>query len=101
MSPTEEQGAVISVKEIYNQMQEMNKSLQRIESRLAVFEAKMESLKTVDERSILAKDLAENAINQSNEAIRLAEKLDSHITWIWRTIIIGAGSALFSFFFLK
>lgn len=98
-------GVVISAKEMYDLIQEMTKTLQRIDSRLDVLEAKMESANRADERSREALHKAENAEGKAVDALNqlkaLQTKVEDNEKWLFRTIagalILGAIGALFYF----
>ncbi|SEN79722.1 hemolysin XhlA family protein [Lihuaxuella thermophila] len=87
-------GVVISTRELYDMIQEMARSLQRIEARLDQMEEKMESALTADERS-------REALNKAEDALELARKLEDQLIWMWRiiagAIATGAIGALFLF----
>ncbi|MBH8609433.1 hemolysin XhlA family protein [Thermoactinomyces sp. CICC 10521] len=88
----ENNGVVISIKEMYATLQEVSRALQRIESRLDKLEGKVEIAYQADERS-------RAALNKAEDALELAQKVESQIAWLWRTaigaLIVGAIEALF------
>lgn len=86
---TDENGVVISTKEMYGLVQEVSRSLQRIESRLDMLEAKMEHAHSADERSREAFNLAEDAKQQSQELQKQIEKVESRQLWLWMVLISG------------
>lgn len=88
----ENNGVVISIKEMYATLQEVSRALQRIESRLDKLEGKVEIAYQADERSRLA-------LNKAEDALELSQKVEGQIAWLWRTaigaLIVGAIEALF------
>jgi hypothetical protein len=85
----DENGVVISTKEMYGLVQEVSRSLQRIESRLDMLEAKMEYANSADERSREAFNLAEDAKHQTKELQKQIEKVESRQLWLWMILISG------------
>jgi len=87
-------GVVISNKEMYDMIQEMARSLQRIEARLDQMEEKMEFAHSADERS-------RDALNKAEDALDLSRKIEDQLIWMWRivggAIATGAIGALFLF----
>jgi hypothetical protein len=84
------------MREMYELIQGMSKTLQRIESRLDVLEAKMQLISHSDERS-------RAALNKAEEALQLSKKLESQQSWLWKSVIGSCLASLIGllFFFLQ
>jgi hypothetical protein len=92
MENEKEVGVVVSVKEMYDLILEMRTTSQQILARLELFEEKLRVTNDTDERS-------REALSTAKEALELAQKLESQLQWLSRTVasgfILGAISALF------
>lgn len=92
---------VITPKEMYELVQEVTRSLQRIEARLDVLETRIQSANNADERSRQAINLAEDAQQRANYAYEKAKEVETRQLWLWGIIIseviAGAIGALFYF----
>lgn len=88
-------GVVISPREMYDLLLRMSNAHQEILSRLKVIEDQLRSVQKTDERSREALDIAEDAKD-------LALKLERQLFWLWRTLIATsiatAAEALFNIF---
>jgi hypothetical protein len=85
----ENNGVTISLKEMFDLIQEMARGQQRIESRLESLESRWESASRADERA--------------REALALAKNLEDDVkdlkdtqTWLWRTLMGTAFTAVLS-----
>lgn len=85
----EQNGVLISSKEMYGLVQDVSRSLQRIESRLDMLETKMEYANSADERSRTAINLADDAKQQTQELQKQIEKVESRQLWLWMVLISG------------
>jgi DNA-binding FrmR family transcriptional regulator len=80
---------------MYDLLLELRNTHQEILTRLRIIESQLKTVQETDERSREALDIAQ-------EARALAQRLESQIFWVWRTIfgaiVTGAVSALFYLF---
>jgi hypothetical protein len=91
-------GFFISVKEMYESIQDIGNEFrttsQQILTRLSVMESKLEGVGQTEER-------AREALYKADEAYNIAQKVENQQVWLWRVIIgalvTGAVMALFSF----
>ncbi|MGA9175126.1 MAG: alanine-zipper protein [Thermoactinomyces sp.] len=94
-------GIVITQKELYDLVQEVTRSLQRIEARLDILESKIATANNADERSRKALNMAEDANQRANEAFEKAKEVETRQLWLLGIIIVevisGAIGALFYF----
>ncbi|MBH8605983.1 alanine-zipper protein [Thermoactinomyces sp. CICC 10521] len=92
---------VITPKEMYELVQEVTRSLQRIEARLDILESKIATANNADERSRQALNMAEDANQRANEAFEKAKEVETRQLWLLGIIIVevisGAIGALFYF----
>lgn len=89
-----ENGVTITLREIYDSVQEVAAGVRRLDERITRLEEKTRETDEVDERSRKALQTAETALEEVNE-------LKANQTWLWRTVIgaliTGAIAALFYF----
>lgn len=89
-----DQGVVISPKEMYDLLRNIEKNLQEIKSDIRFLKEKADVADQADKRS-------RKALEKAEEALKLAEKVENHQTWLWRAImgslIAGAIGILFYF----
>lgn len=89
-----ENGVTITLREIYDSVQEVAAGVRRLDERITRLEEKTRETDEVDERSRKALQTAEAALEEVKE-------LKAGQTWLWRTIagalITGAIGALFYF----
>jgi hypothetical protein len=94
-------GIVITQKELYDLVQEVTRSLQRIEARLDILESKIATANNADERSRTALDLADEAKKRADEAFEKAKEIENRQLWLLGIIVAelvtGAIGALFYF----
>lgn len=87
-------GVTITLREIYDSVQEVAAGVRRLDERITRLEEKTRETDEVDERSRKALQTAEAALEEVKE-------LKANQTWLWRTvfgaIITGAIAALFYF----
>jgi len=96
-----DQGVVISPKEMYELLRNVDKSLEEIKADIRSLKEKMVDVDQADERSREALDKAKEAMTKAEAAHALASKLENHQTWLWMTVVgslvTGAITALFYF----
>lgn len=89
-----EQGVIITLREIYDTMQEVAAGVRRLDERITRLEEKTRETDEVDERSRKALQTAEAALEEVKE-------LKAGQNWLWRmvvgSLITGAIGALFYF----
>lgn len=87
-------GVTITLREIYDLVQEVAAGVRRLDDRITRLEEKTRETDEVDERSRKALQTAEAAMKEVKE-------LKANQTWLWRTVagalITGAIAALFYF----
>lgn len=89
-----ENGVTITLREIYDLVQEVATGVRRLDARVMQLEEKIRETDEVNERSRQALQLAQDTAKD-------VEEIQKNITWFWRTIagtlIMGAIGALFYF----
>lgn len=89
-----ENGVTITLREIYDSVQEVAAGVRRLDERITRLEEKTRETDEVDERSRKALQTAEAAMEEVKE-------LKANQIWLWRTVIgaliTGAIAALFYF----
>ncbi|MBS7531820.1 hemolysin XhlA family protein [Hazenella sp. IB182353] len=70
-----ENGVLISSKEVYDSVQEMQKTLQRIETRLDHLECQIKDSKVTEAKS------------RADEAFKYVEKVEARQLWLWGLVI--------------
>lgn len=78
----DEQGIVISIKEMYEVLQE-------IKSQVSVIESEVKNIGQTDERSRKALELASDAWQKANDLERQIEKIEGRQQWLQGLIVSG------------
>ncbi|MBH8601195.1 hemolysin XhlA family protein [Thermoactinomyces sp. CICC 23799] len=86
-------GVVITQREMYDLIQEVSRSLHRMESKLENLEEKIEDVVEADERS-------REALNTANEALEIAKETKNQLDWFWKTVVSGVILAVISALFI-
>jgi len=96
-----DQGVVISPKEMYELLRNVDKSLEEIKADIRSLKEKMVDVEQADERSRKALDMAKDAMRKAEAAHALADKVEGRQVWLWMLVIAsliqGAIQALFYF----
>jgi len=77
---------------MYDLIQEVSRSLHRMESKLENLEEKIEDAVEADERS-------REALNTANEALEMAKETKNQLDWLWKTVLSGFILAVISALF--
>jgi hypothetical protein len=79
-------GVVITQREMYDLIQVVSRSLQRMESKLEHLEEKIADSNEIDERS--------------REALEIAKETKNQLDWFWKTVVSGVILAVISALFI-
>lgn len=86
-------GVVITQREMYDLIQVVSRSLQRMESKLEHLEEKIADSNEIDERSW-------EALAAANEALEIAKETKNQLDWFWKTVVSGVILAVISALFI-
>lgn len=86
-----EDGVIITNREMYETMQAIRQSMNRLEKNLdtgmAVLDEKVERAIQADERSREALNLANSAIQRTKGVHAIVEKIEKSQAWLWTTVV--------------
>lgn len=87
-------GVTITLREIYDLVQEVAQGVRRLDDRITRIEEKTREVDAVDERS-------RQALQAAQEALKGVQEIEENQAWLWRTVIgaliTSAIAALFYF----
>jgi tetrahydromethanopterin S-methyltransferase subunit G len=81
----------------------LEEKLDDVKDRLIVIETKMDMINGLNDKVEKVDKVAAESLQSTRSAHKRLDKLDEHITWLWRTVVAGiiASGFTLAVYFLK